>query len=147
MLQCLTRRYQNLCQSLSDHIRIIFLTSPPINEEQLRKKLRYIWFLFSYIITIFYWHCLYRDIDSGVFTLIHNISAKSNTYSNEFLTALCSATQSGRTNESCGEYADALMELSEELNVKAINLWSAIQTRDDWLDVSFTWVHIFSLTH
>jgi len=59
----------------------------------------------------------------------------------------CSATQSGRTNESCGEYADALMELSEELNVKAINLWSAIQTRDDWLDVSFTWVHIHIYIH
>ncbi|ESW12327.1 hypothetical protein PHAVU_008G103600 [Phaseolus vulgaris] len=82
------RKIANHLKSLSDHIRIIFLTSPPINEELLRKKL--------------------------------------------------SATQSGRTNESCGEYADALMELSEELNIKAINLWSAIQTRDDWLDVSFT---------
>ncbi|CAJ1805863.1 unnamed protein product [Sphenostylis stenocarpa] len=82
------RKIANHLKSLSDHIRIIFLTSPPINEEQIRKKL--------------------------------------------------SATQSGRTNESCGKYAEALMELSEELNIKAINLWSAIQTRDDWLDVSFT---------
>ncbi|KAG4922126.1 hypothetical protein JHK87_050793 [Glycine soja] len=82
------RKIANHLKSLSDHIRIIFLTSPPINEEQIRKKL--------------------------------------------------SATQSGRTNESCGEYADALMELCEEMNIKAINLWSAIQTRDDWLDVSFT---------
>ncbi|KAH1242068.1 GDSL esterase/lipase CPRD49 [Glycine max] len=82
------RKIANHLKSLSDHIRIIFLTSPPINEELIRKKL--------------------------------------------------SATQSGRTNESCGEYADGLMELCEEMNIKAINLWSAIQTREDWLDVSFT---------
>ncbi|RDY10855.1 GDSL esterase/lipase CPRD49, partial [Mucuna pruriens] len=82
------RKIANHLKSLSDHIRIIFLTSPPINEEQIRKKL--------------------------------------------------SATQSGRTNKSCGVYADALMELCEEMNIKAINLWSAIQRRDDWLDVSFT---------
>ncbi|KHN48500.1 GDSL esterase/lipase [Glycine soja] len=36
------------------------------------------------------------------------------------------------------EYADALMELCEEMSIKAISLWSAIQTRDDWLDDSFT---------
>ncbi|KAK7395111.1 hypothetical protein VNO78_15653 [Psophocarpus tetragonolobus] len=89
------RKIANHLKSLSDHIRIIFLSSPPINEEQIRKKL--------------------------------------------------SATQSGRTNESCGEYAEALMELCEEMNMKAINLWSAIQTRDDWLDVSFTdGVHLSS---
>ncbi|KAK7339880.1 hypothetical protein VNO77_20566 [Canavalia gladiata] len=82
------RKIANHLKSLSDHIRVIFLTSPPINEEQIRKKL--------------------------------------------------SATQSGRTNESCGVYADALMDLCKEMNIKAINLWSAIQARDDWLDVSFT---------
>jgi len=82
------RKIANHLKSLSDHIRLVFLTSPPINEEQVRKRL--------------------------------------------------SATQTGRTNESCGTYAKALVELCEELNVKAINLWSAIQQRDDWLDVSFT---------
>ncbi|KAG2404658.1 GDSL esterase/lipase [Vigna angularis] len=82
------RKIANHLKSLSDHIRVIFLTSPPINEEQLRRKL--------------------------------------------------SATQSGRSNESCGVYANALMELCEEMNLKAINLWSAIQAREDWLDVSFT---------
>ncbi|WVZ04544.1 hypothetical protein V8G54_017890 [Vigna mungo] len=82
------RKIANHLKSLSDHIRVIFLTSPPINEEQLRRKL--------------------------------------------------SATQSGRSNELCGVYANALMELCEEMNLKAINLWSAIQAREDWLDVSFT---------
>ncbi|XP_027352612.1 GDSL esterase/lipase CPRD49-like [Abrus precatorius] len=82
------RKIANHLKSLSDHIRLIFLTSPPINEEQMRKKL--------------------------------------------------SETQSGRTNESCEIYAEALMELCEEMNIKAINLWSAVQKRDDWLDVSFT---------
>ncbi|KAK7294695.1 hypothetical protein RJT34_17588 [Clitoria ternatea] len=82
------RKIAHHLKSLSDHIRLIFLTSPPINEEQIRKKI--------------------------------------------------SATQTGRTNESCGVYAEALMELCGEMNIKAVNLWSAIQTRDDWLDVSFT---------
>ncbi|KAK7283977.1 hypothetical protein RIF29_13727 [Crotalaria pallida] len=82
------RKIANHLKSLSDHIRLIFLTAPPINEEQIRKKL--------------------------------------------------SATQSGRTNESCGIYANALVELCEEMNLKVINLWSAIQKRDDWLAVSFT---------
>lgn len=49
-----------------------------------------------------------------------------------------SATQWGRTNEHCGIYAKALVELCEEMNLKVIDLWSAIQQRDDWLDVSFT---------
>lgn len=49
-----------------------------------------------------------------------------------------SATQSGRTNDHCGIYAKALVELCDELNLKVIDLWSAIMQRDDWLDVSFT---------
>ncbi|RDX70154.1 GDSL esterase/lipase CPRD49, partial [Mucuna pruriens] len=106
------RRIANHLKSLSDHIRVIFLSSPPINEEQIRKKLR------SHIIN-------------------HKLLVLDK-FSNEYLADECSATQSGRTNESCGEYAEALMELCEEMNIKAINLWSAIQTRDDWLDVSFT---------
>lgn len=49
-----------------------------------------------------------------------------------------SATQTGRTNEHCGIYARALVELCDEMNLKVVNLWSAIQEREDWLDVSFT---------
>ncbi|TKY65834.1 GDSL esterase/lipase CPRD49 [Spatholobus suberectus] len=32
------RKIANHLKSLSDHIRLIFLTSPPINEEQIRKS-------------------------------------------------------------------------------------------------------------
>lgn len=35
-------------QSLSEHIRLVFLTSPPINEEQIRKKLRFEFILFPF---------------------------------------------------------------------------------------------------
>ncbi|KEH23169.1 putative SGNH hydrolase-type esterase domain-containing protein [Medicago truncatula] len=82
------RKIANYLKSLSDHIRLIFLTSPPISEVQIKKKL--------------------------------------------------SATQTGRTNEHCGIYARALLELCDEMNLKVVNLWSAIQEREDWLDVSFT---------
>lgn len=45
-----------------------------------------------------------------------------------------------RTNESCGIYSEACLELCRELDVKAIDLWTAIQKRDDWLSSCFTWV-------
>ncbi|KAK6120266.1 hypothetical protein DH2020_045957 [Rehmannia glutinosa] len=37
-----------------------------------------------------------------------------------------------RTNESCRRYAEALVELCKELDIKVINLWIAIQQREDW---------------
>ncbi|KAF7825539.1 GDSL esterase/lipase CPRD49 [Senna tora] len=43
-----------------------------------------------------------------------------------------------RTNESCRIYSEACLELCREINVKAIDLWSALQKRDDWRDVCFT---------
>ena len=43
-----------------------------------------------------------------------------------------------RTNESCGIYSEACLELCRELDVKAIDLWTAIQKRDDWLSSCFT---------
>lgn len=43
-----------------------------------------------------------------------------------------------RTNESCRLYSEACLELCHEMNVKAIDLWSALQQRDDWSDVCFT---------
>ncbi|CAL0328289.1 unnamed protein product [Lupinus luteus] len=42
-----------------------------------------------------------------------------------------------RTNESCRIYSEAGLELCRELNIKAIDLWSALQKRDDWRDVCF----------
>lgn len=44
----------------------------------------------------------------------------------------------GRTNECCGIYSEACLELCREVGVKAIDLWTAIQQRDDWLNVCFT---------
>ncbi|KAJ1381355.1 SGNH hydrolase-type esterase domain [Sesbania bispinosa] len=43
-----------------------------------------------------------------------------------------------RNNETCRIYSEACMELCREMNIKAIDLWSAIQKRNDWRDVCFT---------
>ncbi|XP_043698508.1 GDSL esterase/lipase CPRD49-like [Telopea speciosissima] len=43
-----------------------------------------------------------------------------------------------RTNEACQRYSEACLELCREIDVKAIDLWSAIQKRDDWMTTSFT---------
>ncbi|KAK7283979.1 hypothetical protein RIF29_13729 [Crotalaria pallida] len=40
-----------------------------------------------------------------------------------------------RTNESCRIYSEACLELCREMDIKAIDFWSAIQKRDDWRDV------------
>ncbi|XP_061344460.1 GDSL esterase/lipase CPRD49-like isoform X2 [Gastrolobium bilobum] len=42
-----------------------------------------------------------------------------------------------RTNESLRRYSEACLELCREMNIKAIDLWSAIQKRDNWQDVCF----------
>ncbi|KAG5037806.1 hypothetical protein AAZX31_07G140900 [Glycine max] len=42
-----------------------------------------------------------------------------------------------RTNEACLIYAEACLEVCHEMNVKAIDLWSAIQKKDNWRDVCF----------
>ncbi|XP_028075881.1 GDSL esterase/lipase CPRD49-like isoform X3 [Camellia sinensis] len=44
----------------------------------------------------------------------------------------------GRTNDACQKYSDALIELCQELDVKAVDLWNALQKRDDWLTACFT---------
>ncbi|KAF7825540.1 GDSL esterase/lipase CPRD49-like [Senna tora] len=43
-----------------------------------------------------------------------------------------------RKNESCRIYSEACLKLCREINVKGIDLWSALQKRDDWRDVCFT---------
>ncbi|XP_011095009.1 GDSL esterase/lipase CPRD49 [Sesamum indicum] len=42
-----------------------------------------------------------------------------------------------RTNEGCRIYSEALVELCQEMDVEAINLWTAIQQRDDWANACF----------
>ncbi|KAL9303187.1 hypothetical protein ACSQ67_020450 [Phaseolus vulgaris] len=77
-------------KSLSKKTRLIFLSSPPINEVQMH----------------------------------------------EMLSDLLGPLK--RTNESCRIYSEACLELCREMNVKAIDLWSAVQQRHDWSDVCFT---------
>ncbi|KAF8397293.1 hypothetical protein HHK36_016206 [Tetracentron sinense] len=43
-----------------------------------------------------------------------------------------------RTNESCRRYSEACIDLCKEMDVKAVNLWTALQKRDDWLMSCFT---------
>ncbi|KAL1359884.1 GDSL esterase/lipase WDL1 isoform X2 [Arachis duranensis] len=42
-----------------------------------------------------------------------------------------------RTNESCRIYSEACLSLCRDLNIKAIDIWSAIQRRKDWREVCF----------
>ncbi|XP_057741924.1 GDSL esterase/lipase WDL1-like isoform X2 [Arachis stenosperma] len=76
-------------KSLSKKTRLIFLSSPPINEEQIRS------------------------------TLSKQLG------------------DLGRTNESCRIYSEACLEVCREMNIEAIDLWSALQERNDWLNVCF----------
>ncbi|KAL5740403.1 hypothetical protein ACOSQ2_029583 [Xanthoceras sorbifolium] len=77
-------------KSLSPKTRIIFLSAPPVNEQQIRERL--------------------SDLVADM----------------------------GRTNEGCRIYSEACLELCRELDVKAIDLWTAMQQRDDWLTACFT---------
>ncbi|XP_021652385.2 GDSL esterase/lipase WDL1 [Hevea brasiliensis] len=76
-------------QSLSEKTRVIFLSAPPVNEEQIGKTL------------------------SDKFNMV-------------------------RTNESCRIYSEACLELCHSMNVRAIDLWTAMQQIDDWMNVCFT---------
>ncbi|PIN09193.1 Isoamyl acetate-hydrolyzing esterase [Handroanthus impetiginosus] len=77
-------------KSLSEKTRLIFVTSPPVNEAMIREHF-------------------------------------GNAHDNQ-----------DRTNESCRIYAEALVELCKQLNVKVINLWTAIQQREDWATACLT---------
>lgn len=43
-----------------------------------------------------------------------------------------------RNNESCQKYSEVCLKLCHEMNIKAIDLWSALQKRGNWRDVCFT---------
>ncbi|CAH9146909.1 unnamed protein product [Cuscuta epithymum] len=45
---------------------------------------------------------------------------------------------SSRSNKLCQKYSDACVELCKQLDVKVIDLWRALQQRDDWLTACFT---------
>ncbi|KAK9290264.1 hypothetical protein L1049_008431 [Liquidambar formosana] len=77
-------------KGLSDKTRVIFLSSPPVSEAQIRERL-----------------------------------------SDKF-------GELNRTNENCHRYSEACLELCQEMDVKAVDLWTALQQRDDWLTACFT---------
>ncbi|KAF7830951.1 GDSL esterase/lipase CPRD49 [Senna tora] len=43
-----------------------------------------------------------------------------------------------RTNELCQSYSDACMNLCKEMDVKAVDLFTSLQNRDDWMNICFT---------
>ncbi|XP_077222653.1 SGNH hydrolase-type esterase superfamily protein [Tasmannia lanceolata] len=43
-----------------------------------------------------------------------------------------------RSNEACRRYSEACIELCKEMDLKVIDLWTAIQKRDDWRTACFT---------
>ncbi|XVF08278.1 hypothetical protein REPUB_Repub06bG0212700 [Reevesia pubescens] len=73
-------------KGLSDKTRVMFLSAPPVNEEQILQTLGPV----------------------------------------------------GRTNEACRIYSEACLKLCKELDVKGVDLWTAIQQRDDWKTACFT---------
>lgn len=77
-------------KSLSDSVRIIFLSCPPVDEARVGQG------------------------TSGIFS--------------ELI----------RTNELCKSYSEACKELCQELDVKVVDLFTALQQRDDWKAACFT---------
>ncbi|KAG2723896.1 hypothetical protein I3843_02G168700 [Carya illinoinensis] len=43
-----------------------------------------------------------------------------------------------RTNELCQSYSEACIELCQEMGVKVVDLFTALQKRDDWMEAFFT---------
>lgn len=43
-----------------------------------------------------------------------------------------------RTNEISRQYSEACIEICKEMNLKVVDLWTAIQQRENWGDVCFT---------
>ncbi|KAF5467429.1 hypothetical protein F2P56_017255 [Juglans regia] len=43
-----------------------------------------------------------------------------------------------RTNELCQSYSEACRKLCQEMGVEVVDLFSALQKRDDWMDACFT---------
>lgn len=84
------RKIATHLKDLSDSTRIIFLSTPPVNEARIREN------------------------------------------QSKFLSEVV------RTNELCRTYSEALIELCREMDIKVIDLWTAIQKREDWMTACFT---------
>ncbi|KAM7270687.1 hypothetical protein ACFE04_029901 [Oxalis oulophora] len=77
-------------KGLSDKIRIIFLTCPPVDEVRVRQT------------------------------------------ASEYFSELV------RTNELCRKYSEACVDLCKEMDVEVVNLFTALQNKDDWMISNFT---------
>ncbi|KAJ8535414.1 hypothetical protein K7X08_023134 [Anisodus acutangulus] len=84
------RKIATHLKSLSENIRIIFLSCPPVDEARVREN--------------------------------------TSLYFSELV----------RTNELCRLYSEACIELCKEMNLKVVDLWTALQKREDWLTACFT---------
>ncbi|OIT20753.1 PREDICTED: GDSL esterase/lipase CPRD49 [Nicotiana attenuata] len=84
------RKIATHLKSLSENIRIIFLSCPPVDEARVREN--------------------------------------TSSYFSELV----------RTNELCRQYSEACIELCNEMNLKVVDLWTALQKREDWLTACFT---------
>jgi hypothetical protein len=105
-------------QSLSEKTRIIFLSAPPVNEEQICETLRCLCCKL----------CISFRSCGNYSVLIEHV----------FIENSITLGELRRTDESCRIYSEACLELCREMDIKAIDLWTAIQKRDDWLTTSFT---------
>ncbi|KAH9608902.1 hypothetical protein KSS87_007833 [Heliosperma pusillum] len=84
------RKIATYLKDLSDATRIIFLSTPPVDEAFIKNN------------------------------------------KSQFLSDL------DRTNDICGKYSEALIELCKEMDLKVIDLWTVLQKREDWLTSVFT---------
>lgn len=112
-------------QSLSEQTRIIFLTAPPINEEQIRESLGYCTALY----------CTSRLGFLCAVYIILGLVSEMGVSSSENRAIVGDL---GRRNELCRIYSEACLEVCREVGVEAVDLWTAIQQRDDWSNVCFT---------
>ncbi|XP_019161124.1 PREDICTED: GDSL esterase/lipase CPRD49-like isoform X1 [Ipomoea nil] len=46
-------------------------------------------------------------------------------------------SHTNRTNELCHKYSEACIEVCHELDVKVVDLWTALQQREDWMTACF----------
>ncbi|KAK1298189.1 GDSL esterase/lipase CPRD49 [Acorus calamus] len=84
------RKIASHLKSLSEKTRVIFLSCPPLNEEQHQQR-----------------------TSNAIYRLV-------------------------RTNEACRRYSEACIGLCKEMDLKFVDLFTAIQKRDDWSTACFT---------
>ncbi|KAL2479476.1 GDSL esterase/lipase CPRD49 [Abeliophyllum distichum] len=106
-------------KNLSEKTRVIFLTSPPVNESMILETYGYLNLKFNFDLSF---------SSKTIISFLFSPPLKTrNKYDNQ-----------ARTNESCRIYAEALENLCHQLEFKVINLWNAFQQREDWATACFT---------